>query len=77
MLFNTLEIPIVKGDSNITMHQILRLIYIDQESPTSSLFLYEHFDTMLTRETVAELLLGIYNQELYDKNKEKRLLIKN
>lgn len=76
VLFNTLEIPIVKGDSNITMHQILRLIYIDQESPTSSLFLYEHFDTMLTRETVAELLLGIYNQELYDKKQRKEAIDK-
>jgi len=77
VLFDTLEIPIVKGDSNITMHQILRLIYIDQESPTSSLFLYEHFDTMLTRETVAELLLGIYNQELYDKKQRKDIIDKD
>lgn len=76
VLFNALEIPIVKGDSNITMHQILRLIYIDQESPTSSLFLYEHFDTMLTRETIAELLLGIYNQELYDKKQRKEFIDK-
>lgn len=71
LLFDALEIPIVKGDNNITMHQILRLLYIDQESPTSSLFLYEHFDTTLTRETVAELLLGIYSQELYDKKQRK------
>lgn len=66
VLFNNLNIPIVKGDSNITMHQILRLMYVDQESPTSSLFLYERFDSELTRETVAELLLGVYEQELYD-----------
>lgn len=77
VLFDTLEIPIVKGDSNITMHQILRLLYIDQESPTSSLFLYEHFDTMLTRETVAELLLGIYSQELYDKKQRRDIIEKD
>lgn len=71
VLFDALNIPIVKGDSNITMHQLLRLLYIDQESPTSSLFLYEHFDTNLTRETVSDLLLGIYSQELYDKKIRK------
>lgn len=70
ILFDNLEIPIVKGDNNITMHQILRLLYIDQESPTNSLFLYENFDTTLTRETVADLLLGVYSQELYDKQKD-------
>ncbi len=66
ILFKNLALPIVKGDSNITMHQILRLLYVDQESPTNSLFLYQPFDSELTRETVAELLLGVYNQELYD-----------
>ncbi|MFH7000955.1 AAA family ATPase [Flavobacterium bizetiae] len=67
VLFENLNIPIVKGDNNITIHQILRLIYIDQDSPTNSLFLYEHFDTTLTRETVSDLLLGVYSQDLYDR----------
>lgn len=72
MLFNSLDIPQVKGDSNITMHQILRLLYIDQNSPTSSLYYYENFDSQLTRETVSDLLLGVYDEALYDK---KRRLI--
>ncbi|OUN03826.1 AAA family ATPase [Alistipes onderdonkii] len=66
VLFDLLKLPIVKGDSNITMHQILRLIYVDQESPTNSLFYYESFDSQLTRETVADLLLGVFNEDLYD-----------
>jgi len=65
VLFNELDFPLVYGDSNITMHQILRLLYVDQDSPTNSLFLYEQFDSQLTRETVSDLLLGIYNEELY------------
>lgn len=69
VIFDNLDIPIVKGDTNITIHQILRLLYIDQDSPTSSLFYYEQFDSQLTRETVADLLLGVYNQELYDSKK--------
>lgn len=71
VLFENLDIPIVKGENNITMHQLLRLIYVDQESPTSSLFLYEQFDTSFTRETVSDLLLGVYNQELYDSKQRK------
>ncbi len=70
VFFESLGIPIVKGENNITFHQILRLLYIDQDSPTSSLFFYEQFDTTLTRETVADLLLGVYNEELYD-NKQR------
>lgn len=71
VLFENLDIPIVKGENNITMHQILRLVYVDQDSPTNSLFYFEEFDTTLTRETVADLLLGVYDQELYDKKQRK------
>lgn len=76
VFFENLELPIVKGDNNITFHQILRLLYVDQDSPTSSLFLYEQFDTTLTRETVSDLLLGVYNQELYDK-KQRSIEVHN
>lgn len=79
VLFEHLEIPIVVGDSNITMHQLMRLMYIDQESPTNSLFVYEPFDSPLTRQTVSELLLGIYDDTLYEdrinkRNSEKKLI---
>ena len=57
--------PIVQGDNNITMYQLLRLLYIDQESPTSSLFLYDPFDKQTNRETVADLLMGIFDSDLY------------
>ena len=65
VLFEVMGMPIVQGDNNITMHQLLRLLYIDQESPTASLFYYEQFDNQTTRETVADLLLGIFDEELY------------
>ncbi|WP_295720649.1 ATP-binding protein [Mucilaginibacter sp.] len=66
VLFELLELPEVKEENNISIHQILRLLYIDQESPTSSLYFYDEFDKQTTREAVADLLLGIYNQDLYD-----------
>jgi DNA repair exonuclease SbcCD ATPase subunit len=66
ILFELLKLPEVKEENNISIHQILRLLYIDQESPTSSLYYYDEFDKQTTREAVADLLLGIYNQDLYD-----------
>lgn len=67
VLFNTLNFPEVKSDadSNITMHQILRLMYIDQDTPTQNLFRFERFDLPLTRQAISEVLLGIYDDFLY------------
>lgn len=64
ILFKTMGLPEFKADSNITMHQILRLIYLDQESPLSSIFFYDQFDKEIIRETVSELLMGLYDEEL-------------
>lgn len=63
VLFELLGYPELRADSNITMHQVLRLIYLDQESPVNSLFFYEQFDKEIYRETVANLLLGLYDQK--------------
>ena len=64
ILFEFMGLPEFKADSNITMHQILRLIYLDQESPLASLFYFEQFDKEIIRETVAELLMGLYDEKL-------------
>ena len=66
-LFRALEFPEVRGDvdSNITMHQLLRLIFIDQLSPVDSLLRMEQFDSALTRNTIGDLLLGVYDDDLY------------
>lgn len=45
-------------DSNITMHQVLRLLYSDQRTPPSRLFRFEAFDTPGIREAVGEMLCG-------------------
>lgn len=76
VLFELLKYPEVKSDmfedTNITMHQVLRLLFIDQESKTDHLFRSEDWDNALTREAIAELLLGIYDNDLY----HNRLLAK-
>ena len=66
VLFTALEFPDVRAeDSKITMNQVLRLIYIDQDSPIQSLLRSELFDPPLTRQVVSELLLGVYDDSLY------------
>ena len=64
VLFEVMGLPEMKADSNITMYQILRLIYLDQESPLSSLYFFDPWDNQFTRDTVAELLMGLYNLDL-------------
>jgi hypothetical protein len=68
VLFEALGFPEIRSqeDSNITMHQILRMMYVDQDSPIQSLMRFEQFDAPLTREAVAEVLLGVYSDELYE-----------
>jgi hypothetical protein len=65
-LFRTMEFPEVRGDfdSNITMHQVLRLIFVDQLSPVDSLLRMEQFDSALTRNTIGDLLLGSYDDSV-------------
>lgn len=67
ILFSVLGFPEVRSeaDNKITIHQVLRLIYIDQDSPTQSLFRAEQFDNPLTRQAISELLLGAYDDTLY------------
>jgi hypothetical protein len=68
MMFRLLEMPELRseGGSNITMHQLMRLIYSDQETPSSDLFRYDRFDRGITRAAVGDYLLGIDSTELYD-----------
>lgn len=68
ILFSALGFPEVRSseDNKVTMHQALRLIYIDQDSPIQSLFRSERFDYPLTRQAISELLLGVYDDSLYN-----------
>lgn len=54
-----------EGASNITMHQIMRLLYSDQRTPASRLFRFELFDTKDIREAVGNLICGTNVYELY------------
>jgi AAA domain len=65
-----------EGASNITMHQILRLLYSDQRTPAPRLFRFELFDTEAIRTAVGELLCGSDAYEGYALELELRSLQK-
>lgn len=68
VLFRALGLPELRGEAgeNVTMHQVLRLIYSDQDTPGAELFRSERFDKSNKREAVGEYILGIDDNELYD-----------
>lgn len=68
LLFQLLELPELRGESgtNITMHQLLRLIYSDQETPHSEIFRNDRFDRGITRAAIGDYLLGVDSTELYE-----------
>ncbi|MFT8952834.1 MAG: hypothetical protein ABF979_11245 [Gluconobacter sp.] len=68
MLFRLLELPEVRTETsgNVTIHQVLRLLYADQLSPIDELFRYEPFDSALLRDAVGRLLCGAYDGSLYE-----------
>ena len=67
ILFSALGFPEIRSadDNKITLNQVLRLMYIDQDSPTQGLFRSELFDQPVTRQAISELLLGVYDDSLY------------
>lgn len=68
-LFEILSLPSHKTDDskNLTMHQILRLMYIDQLSETTKLLKEEkRFDNAPLRRAIGEYLLGIDNLDAHN-----------
>ncbi|MGY0155904.1 AAA family ATPase [Edwardsiella tarda] len=67
-ILNALSMPLAQGagSSNLTLHQVLRVLYADQPSVHSPIFRFDRFDNALTRETVGGYLCGVYNDKLYN-----------
>jgi hypothetical protein len=74
VLFRLMDMPEVPSEAsaNITMHQILRLIYVDQMTPVDRIFRFERNDSALRRQAVGDLLCGVYDQRLYPAQLELR-----
>ena len=67
-IFSLLDMPEVKLDekSNMTLHQIFRLIYSEQSTPARFIFNNEDFDSGLKREIIGDYLLGLHDNTLYN-----------
>lgn len=67
-IFRAMDLPLIRGMEGdaITMHQLLRLIYVDQISPYDSLLRTEAFDSNLKRESIGDLMLGLYDRGIHD-----------
>lgn len=68
VLFRSMRLPEAKSDgaSNITSHQLLRLLYSDQRTPAPRLFRYEDFDKSTIRTAVGDLVCGIRSFGLFE-----------
>jgi hypothetical protein len=77
-LFRLLGMPDVslEASGNITMHQVLRLLYADQLSPVDEIFRFEQFEQKDTRDTIGRLLCGAYTNELYENTQSLKSLKK-
>jgi hypothetical protein len=72
-VFNLLGLPSHKTDEskNLTMHQILRLMYVDQLSETTKLLKEDKkYDNASTRRAIGEYLLGIDDLEAHNLRQE-------
>lgn len=66
-LFRLLNVPDISAEdeSNITIHQIFRLLYADQITPVTRIFRMEQFDTPQRRQAVGDFMLGVYDSRIY------------
>lgn len=75
LLFANLNIPEADVDNSIlTMHQLLRLLYVDQLSQGDVLLRNEKFDSALTRTTIESFFFGAYDNALYQYEAEVKKL---
>lgn len=68
VLFGLMGLPELKTETHqsITIHQLLRLLYVDQITAVDEIFRHERFDNRDIRMAVGELLLGIDDFKMHD-----------
>jgi len=78
ILFRALEMPeaTTPEGNNITMHQVLRLLYSDQMTPVQRIFRFENFDPPILKQAVGDFLCGVSEFNLYEKQIALRALEK-
>lgn len=79
LLFRALDFPLITSakEETITMHQILRMVYIEQLSSLGALLENEDWDSPEKREMIRDILIGAYDDNLYSLISEKQSLEKD
>lgn len=75
VLFRLMKMPeqLTEAQQNITMHQLLRLLYCDQMTTVDQIFRQEkEYDRRETRMAIAELLMGFDDLMLHDLRQQIR-----
>lgn len=74
VIFRLLDMPELpaEAESNITVHQLLRLMYVDQITPVDRIFRFEAHDSALRRQAVGDLLCGVFDDRIYPAQLELR-----
>ena len=67
VILKELGIPYSKSESSssLTLHQLLRLMYVDQMTSLDRLFKFDKFDNSNKRKAIGELLIGLSDISLY------------
>lgn len=67
-LFDLLKLPkVVPGlESLVTSHQLLRILYGDQMTPTNAIFRSDTFDRFIIREAIGDIICGLYDIASYE-----------
>jgi len=78
ILFQAIGIPeaVSAGDSNVTMYQLLRVLYSDQLTPIQRIFRVENFDPWEVRQAVGDLLCGVGGYDLHELRLQLRSISK-
>lgn len=76
VLFELLDFPEVttEEEGTVTMHQILRMVYVDQMSPLDDLMMNVDFDSAILRSTIAAIMLGTKQDDLFTLKTRQRAL---
>ena len=68
-IFKEMGMPYSKSEdkNSITMHQLLRMLYVDQMTSPDRLFKFDKFDSPNKRKAIGELVMGVSDFSLYEK----------
>ncbi|MEZ9003799.1 hypothetical protein AB6E26_14040 [Vibrio splendidus] len=71
---------ITSDSNNLTMHQVLRLLYLSQSSDSTKIFRSEvdsRYDSASTRQAIGDFVLGLDDLSLYESRQQKWKLVRN